>query len=592
MHPSPSSPQSDGHDQGKNDPGSNAGGRSRTTGITADVLGFFKRAFKNRAFLLFLAFFVLYNLTLQTSYTRDTIPNMYLPLSMVKHSSISLSFFPELYAAGRPYFIVPYNGGMHSIFGIGAPLFALPFYIPFLLFKGTPSFTTLIYVSKFAASFYVAFSVALLYAALRRVTREKWAVIIALIYGLATPAFATSSQALWQHAPSQFLICLTIYLLIRGEERPGFTALAGLPLGLSVLVRTTNLVFILPVLIYIVWKRRSQLLGFAAALLPGALITAWYNHAAYGAFYRFPLMAPEYLLPASEFSKYNESGGYWQTPLLTGFWGNLISPSRGLLVISPILLLAFAGLVLLIWKRKELWQKTFPLYLCFALAFLFELLLISKKTAWAGGLSFGNRLLLDTLPFLCFLFIPAFEYYDKMMKPSWKTAAKSVFIVLLVISILFQVEGIASYDRGSWNMQGTAEDLAWNVSDGQIAFYIKNPHPVTPPLIKQWRDEPAVLDSFGVDIYDGWPHLYFSLAEQARLRIYIIPPGGGEKVFLVETAGMKGRNDIQITPGDLDLLQSFDDIETLKELIESSPSYEVVVIDPLIGVSKTYIFPP
>jgi hypothetical protein len=592
MHPSHSSPQSDGHDQGKDDPGSNAGGRSRTTGIAAAVSGFFKRVFKNRAFLLFLAFFVLYNLTLQTSYTRDTMPNMYLPLSMVKHGSISLSFFPELYAAGRPYFIVPYNGGMHSIFGIGAPLFALPFYLPFLLLKCTPSFTTLIYVSKFAASFYVAFSVALLYAALRRVTREKWAVIIALIYGLATPAFATSSQALWQHAPSQFLICLTIYLLIRGEERRGLTALAGLPLGLSVLVRTTNLAFILPVLIYIVWKRRSQLLGFAAALLPGALITAWYNHAAYGAFYRFPLMAPEYLLPASEFSKYNESGGYWQTPFLNGFWGNLISPSRGLLVISPILLLAFAGFVLLIWKRKELWEKTFALYLCFALAFLFELLLISKKTAWTGGLSFGNRLLLDTLPFLCFLFVPAFEYYDKMMKPSWKTAAKSMFIVLLLISLLFQVEGIVSYDRGSWNMQGAAEDLAWNVSDGQIAFYIRNPHAVTPPLIKQWRDEPANLDSFGMDIFDGWPHLYFSLAEQARLRVYIIPPGGNEKIFLVEIDGMKGRNDIQINPGDLDLLESFDDIESLKELIESSPSYEVVVIDPLIGVSKTYIFQP
>ena len=135
MHPSPSSPQSDGHDQGKDDPGSNAGGRSRTTGIAANVSGFFRRVFKNRAFLLFLAFFVLYNLTLQTSYTRDTMPNMYLPLSMIKHGSISLSFFPELYAAGRPYFIVRYDGGMHSIFGIGAPIFALPFYLRFLLFK-------------------------------------------------------------------------------------------------------------------------------------------------------------------------------------------------------------------------------------------------------------------------------------------------------------------------------------------------------------------------------------------------------------------------------------------------------------------------
>jgi len=574
----------------KDIPGPKDSGGRKAAGLTSSTRSFLKRIFGNRSVLIFLALFVVYNLTLQTSFTRDTMPNMYLPLSMLKHGSISLSFFPELYAAGRPYFIVPYNGGMHSIFGIGAPFFALPFYLPFLLAEGIPSFTTLIYVSKFAASFYVALSAALLYAALRRLTGERWAVIIALICGLATPTFATSSQALWQHAPSQFLVCLTIYLLVLGRERPRLTALAGLPLGFAVLVRTTNLVFILPVLVYVLWERRSQILGFAAALLPGAVITAVYNHVAYGAFYRFPLMAPKYLLPASEFSKYNESAGYWQTPFMTGFWGNLISPSRGLLIISPVLLLAFAGLAILIWKKRELWGETFPLYICFFLAFLFELMLISKKTAWTGGASFGNRLLLDTLPFLCFLFVPAFEYYEKSMKPSGKSLAKGAFAVLLLVSLLFQVEGIVSYDRGSWNSQGNTEELAWSVTNSQLVFFIKNPHPVTPPIIKQCREEPANLSSFGMDILGGTPHLFFSLSEYAILRIYIVPPQEDTKIFLVEIRGMKGRNDLLITASDLNMLENFDDLESLKALIETHPSYEVTVIDPLIGVSKTYTF--
>ena len=95
---------------------------------------------KDKPFLLFLIFLFVYTITLETSYTRDCMPNMYLPLSMIKHGSISLTFYPMLYAAERPYFLVPYHDGLHSIFGIGAPILALPFYIPFLFLESTPSF--------------------------------------------------------------------------------------------------------------------------------------------------------------------------------------------------------------------------------------------------------------------------------------------------------------------------------------------------------------------------------------------------------------------------------------------------------------------
>ena len=558
-------------------------------GIERSTPGQFKGFIKDRAFLLFLLFLVVYNITLETSFSRDCMPNMYLPVAMIKHGSISLSFFPELYAAGRPYFLVPFNSGLHSIFGIGAPLFALPFYLPLLLFKNPPSFTTLIYLSKFVAACYVALSAAVLFAAMRRVTRERWALLITLIYGFATAAFCTSSQALWQHAPSQFLLSLTVYFLVRGEENPRFAALAALPLSFSVLVRTTNLVFIIPVLFYIIWRKRPQLPGFILMLLPGAIITAWYNQVAYGAFYRFPLTAPKYLLPASEFSAYNEFGGFWKTPFLTGFGGNLISPSRGLFITSPILLVAIFGVAVLIWKRKDVEKSLFSLGICFFIAFLAQLLLISKKTDWTGGLSFGNRLLLDTLPFLVFLLIPSLEYYGRLGKTVGKAFAKAAFIVLLCLSLLVQIEGIISYDRGSWDLQGPLEQLAWNAKDNQFFFYLKRPRPVVPPLIKQVTGEPARLSSVQIDILNGLLYLHFHLTELAILQWYIMEPVSGEKVYLFEFYGSKGGNDFMVTSEDLSVAENLLGPEFLKNLISSSPSYEVVVIDPLTGVNKAYL---
>lgn len=541
---------------------------------------------RDKPFILFLAALVIYTITLETSFTRDCMPNMYLPLSMLKHGSISLSFFPELYAAGRPYFLVPHGGGLHSIFGIGAPLLALPFYLPFLFIGEQPSFVTLLYLSKFAASFYMALSVAFLFAALRRTTGERWALATALIYGLATAAFCTASQALWQHPPSMFLLSLAIYFLVRGEEEPRFSSLAALPLGFSVLVRTTNLVFIVPVFAYMAWRRRPQLPAFALLLLPGALATGLYNQVAYGSFLRFPLMAPKYLLPASEFSKYNEYGGFWKTPFFTGFFGNLISPSRGLFTISPVLLVAVAGFAVLAWRRKESAGGLFALGTCFCMVFVSELLIISKKTDWTGGLSFGNRLLLDTLPFLMFAFIPAFEFYARLEKPVWKTLARTLFMVLLSLSLLIQVVGIVSYDRGSWDLGGPLEERAWSVVDSQLLFYLVNPGPVVPPLIKQLTGNPPRLSSVQVEVEDGQPDLRFRLSELAALRWYVRIPESGAPVFLFEFHGAKGGNVYVVTSESLAEARCSLDLASLERLILAGADFEVTVIDPLTGVSS------
>lgn len=538
--------------------------------------------------LLFFALLLLYTLTLQTSLSSDCIPNAYLPLSVLKHGSISLGFFSELYARGRPYFLVPYGGGLHSIFGIGAPLFALPFYLPFLFRDSTPSFTTLIYVSKLAASFYVSLSAALLFAALRRLTTQRRALLITTVYALATPAFCTASQALWQHGPSLFLLSLGIYLLVRGIERPRWSAWPALPLGISVLVRTTNLVFLPPVIIYLGWKKRRELPWFLLLLLPGALATAFYNHAAYGSVFRFPLMAPKYLLPAGEFMAYNEYNGFWRTPFLTGFFGNLISPSRGLLAISPVLILAFLGPATLISKSFRKDRSYTELALCFFAAFLLQLLLVAKKTDWTGGSSFGNRLLIDTLPFLVFLILPAMEFVGEHARQAVRKCAWSIFILLFAVSFALQLEGIIPYDRGSWDLQGPIDRRAWDWHDSQVAFYLKHPEPVVPPLVREITGKAPGVADLEIGVLEGRPYLRFRMSEYAKIIWKVISMQDAETEFSLPFYAAKGENELLFAEeyfGE----NGREAMERLIRMLAMPCRHEFVVMDPLTGVENRHL---
>jgi hypothetical protein len=128
----------------------------------------------------------------------------------------------------------------------------------------------------------------------------------------------------------------------------------------------------------------------------------------------------------------------WQTPLWKGLAGLLISPSRGLLVFSPILGLAFWGMVE-IWRSAE-WRSMRPL----TLGVLAMMALQCKWFDWWGGWTFGYRPWLDVVPFLALFIVPALE-------PALRTLPRqALFAVALGWSVFVQALGAFSYDR-TWN---------------------------------------------------------------------------------------------------------------------------------------------
>jgi hypothetical protein len=228
--------------------------------------------------LLFLGVVLLYSLNGRSLTTGDTIPASFLPVSILREFDLDLDEFPFLYESEMPWFVQRIEGRVVSAYPPWAGVLSLPVYVLPVL-GGLIAQSPWIYdLAKLSATLITALSVVLLLSTLRRLTGETIAYGIAIVYAFGTSSFSTSSQALWQHGPSQLFITLTVYWLVRGISEPRLSAYSGLALASAVLCRPTNALMAAPIVAYLICHRRDQLVGFLLAALPPAQCLAAYNN--------------------------------------------------------------------------------------------------------------------------------------------------------------------------------------------------------------------------------------------------------------------------------------------------------------------------
>ena len=119
--------------------------------------------------------------------------------------------------------------------------------------------------------------------------------------------------------------------------------------------------------------------------------------------------------------------------------GILISPSRGLLVFSPVVVFAFWGLV------RAFRDSRFAALRAVGLAALALFLVVARWYGWAGGWAYGPRLLADAGTLLAFLAIPVAEEIRR------SRARAAAFGVCLAWAVAVQVVGAFAYDVIGWN---------------------------------------------------------------------------------------------------------------------------------------------
>jgi hypothetical protein len=171
------------------------------------------------------------------------------------------------------------------------------------------------------------------------------------------------------------------------------------------------------------------------------------------------------------------SDSYW-----TALAGNLISPSRGVLVYSPFIVVV---IMLVIIYSRTLVAPALTVHA--ALAIILHLLVISSFPHWWGGHSYGPRLMTDVIPWIALLAIFGIDALrNAWAAQRWKTLelmarVGRVFIVLIASSaILFSLfthtRGAFVQETHNWNLVINVDEYPvrlWDWRQPQFLHYFK-----------------------------------------------------------------------------------------------------------------------
>lgn len=201
---------------------------------------------------------------------------------------------------------------------------------------------------------------------------------VALAIAFGTIVFPYSTM-LFAHVPSALFLLLAFVWL---DERP---LLAGIAAGIAG-ASTYLCIPAAAILLIGAWTRGGPkaALRFALGGLPAGILLLVYQFVCFGS----PLVT------AVEVSEgFTEPGllfGVFRPPSLEALWGLTCGDHRGLFFVSPVLLLAFAGVFRM--TRSEL-----ALIGGIMAVFLFA---IASFNQWSGGWAFGPRYLLPIVPLM------------------------------------------------------------------------------------------------------------------------------------------------------------------------------------------------
>lgn len=276
---------------------------------------------------------------------------------------------------------------------------------------------------------------ALIYRFLERLgVARRWRTLLALTYGLGTIALPFGT-VLFSHQLAALLLFgafLLLFRVRRGEGAAWLSVVAGLLAGYAVITEYPTAIIALALLAYALispadpaaGRRRAALVPaawMAAGMVPPALLGALYNTLAFGGPFS---LGYSNLAAGSQFRAGQALGFLGVTyPHLDAIWQTTFGPYRGLFLLSPVLLLAIPGFVVLFHRRE--WRAEAVLWLATVLAYF---TFVVSYFEWDGGFSLGPRHFLPALPFLV---LPIGVLFGPARARAWKVIAS----VLAAISI-------------------------------------------------------------------------------------------------------------------------------------------------------------
>lgn len=368
-----------------------------------------------------------------TSY--DVTSNTFLPYEIITKGKIYFSdstvkAMRRVEGNNKPHSLTKIDDRYYSSYPILSGLMAVPLYYLPLVMNKIPTFLyqenllNVLLLGRLSASLYTALSVGLFYLIIDKINKHrdikesKFTYLYLLFYALGTNIYSISSRSLWQHTSSLLINTLLILLLIKAKDNPKIVKWLGLLCGLSFISRPTNILFILVITTFIFIKYKKEILLYFLTAGISVLCLALYYYFVYGS----PITNEYIARGDTDFS----------TPLWDGLLGNMFSPSRSFLFITPPLALSFYGIYRLLIQKNKNYTDLLLSFL--SISFIGTMLWLSTWWCWYGADRFGYGLYTEWIP------IAGLIVY--IMSLDFKKYQRIIFMILMIYSFYTQFNAV------------------------------------------------------------------------------------------------------------------------------------------------------
>ncbi len=272
-------------------------------------------------------------------------------------------------------------------------------------------------------------------------------VLITLSFGTNLLNYAVMEGAL-SHVYSFFVFAFTLWIFLKWLDTPNiwFTIILGLSLGLLVLIRPSNITFLLFLGMYFYFKHNNLnqnirfiiSLKWKMVLLAGSALLIWVPQIAYWKFISGHFLVYSYL---------GESFYFLKPRIIDG----LFSYHKGWLLYTPVMWLAIAGFffmrdALAKWFWPSLITMTISIYVIF-----------SWWCWWYGG-GFSARALVE---FYVVMSFPLGAFFTFILQKNW--IYKTIATVLLAFFICLNLFQTKQYQKALLHWDSMSKEAYWAI---------------------------------------------------------------------------------------------------------------------------------
>jgi hypothetical protein len=309
--------------------------------------------------------------------------------------------------------IEPYLGYNHSKYMPGQSIAGIPFYALSKLFLalfpnfGSPALLILLFVHL--TNVLIGAGICVVFYKFGRDLGYgiKSSIAGSLSLGLTTTFLPYSRQYFADPLAALFILLSVRFLYLSYREQTKNAVWAGVFFGCAVLTKIDIALLMIPLGLALLYHRndlKRRTINFFLGMAPFVILLLIYNHLNYGSAFNAGYERQEFA-----------------SPFFSGLYGLLFSPSRGLFLFSPCVILFFIGL--------HNFRRKFPalFFICLVII-ISKIAILAKWFSWQGGWCWGPRLLLPIIPLLL---LPAFEIFE-----NWKGQKGVIRITTLGLLIL------------------------------------------------------------------------------------------------------------------------------------------------------------